>query len=40
MRHIINMLLHVVRKDLKSLYSSLAFYIIKRALFIFGKRKL
>jgi hypothetical protein len=39
-RHIMNMLLHVVGKDSKSSYSGLAFYMIKKALFIFGKRKL
>jgi hypothetical protein len=39
-RYIIKMLLHVIKKDLKSLYNSLAFYIIKKALFIFRKKKL
>jgi hypothetical protein len=40
MRHIMNMLLHVARKDSKSSYGGLAFHMIKRAFFIFGKRKL
>jgi hypothetical protein len=39
-RHIINMLLHIVRKDSKSSCGGLAFHMIKKALFIFGKRRL
>jgi hypothetical protein len=35
-----NMLLHVAKKDSKSSCSGLAFHIIKKALFIFRKRKL
>jgi hypothetical protein len=40
MRHIMNILLHVVGKDLRSSCSGLAFHMIRKALFIFGKRKL
>jgi hypothetical protein len=40
MRYIMNMLFHVVGKDSKSSCGSLAFHMIKKALFIFGKRKL
>jgi len=40
MRLIISMLLHAVRKDLKSLCGSPTFRTIRKVLFIFRKKKL